>query len=68
MIISEKIIQLLNYRIQQEEFSSRLYLAMSVWLDFKGYFGASKLWKKYSEEEKAHSEWAYKYLLELNIK
>lgn len=67
-IISDKIIGLLNYRIEQEEFSSRLYLAMSVWLGWMGYAGAEKLWAKYSDEEMVHSKFAYNYLLDLNIK
>lgn len=64
--ISSELIELLNFRISQEEYSSRLYLSMSVWLDFNGYSGAAKLWKKYSNEEQVHAEWAYKYLLDLN--
>lgn len=67
-IISEKIVKLMNYRIQQEEASSRIYKAMSSWLGFNGYTGAEKLWQKYSDEERIHLEWAYAYLLDLNIK
>lgn len=67
-IISNKIIDLLNYRIEQEEYSSRLYLSMSIWLGWSGYTGAEKLWKSYSEEEADHSTWAYNYLKDLNIK
>jgi ferritin len=67
-IISEEMIQLLNLRIEQEEQSCRLYHAMQIWLEFSGYFGAAKLFKKYSEEELKHSEWVYKYLLDLNIR
>ena len=67
-IISNKMIDLLNYRIEQEELSSRVYLAMHLWLSYSGYSGAAKLWKKYSEEELIHAGWAYKYLLDLNIK
>lgn len=67
-LISNKIIDLLSYRIEQEELSSRIYLAMSIWLGFNGYTGAEKLWKSYSEEEIDHSKWAYEYLLALNIK
>lgn len=67
-IISDKIVQLMNYRIEQEELSSRLYKAMAVWLDFHGFSGAAKVWYKYSEEELVHKEWAYQYLLDLNIK
>jgi len=67
-VINDELIKLINYRIQQEELSSRLYLAMSLWLDINGYNGAAKLWKSYSEEEKAHADWSYQYLLNLNIK
>jgi ferritin len=66
-VLNEKMITLLNYRIQQEEMSSRLYLAMSLWLDVNGYTGAAKKWKEYSNEEKAHADWSYKYLTDLNI-
>ena len=67
-VISKKMVDLLNYRIQQEEESSRLYKSMSVWLGFNGFEGAEKLWQKYSDEERVHMEWAYAYLLDLNIK
>ena len=66
-VISENMISLLNYRIEQEEMSSRLYKAMSVWLNKNGFLGASKLWAKYSSEEAVHAQWAYEYLLDLNI-
>ncbi len=65
--ISQKLIELMNYRIAQEEASSRLYKAMAVWLDFKGYSGASKLFNKYSSEELVHANWAYEYLLDLDV-
>lgn len=65
--ISKNIEGLLNQRILEEEKSSRLYLSMSKWLGFNGYFGASKLWKKYSDEESSHAEWAYDYLEKLNL-
>lgn len=66
-IISEKIIDLLNYRIQEEEKSSRLYKAMGVWLEKNGFLGAAKLWYRYSEEEIDHAQWAYRYLLDVNV-
>ena len=65
--ISKKIEDLVNFRIQQEELSSRLYLAMSKWLMFNGYAGASKLWKKYSDEEQAHADKAKDMLLAFGI-
>ena len=67
-LISQKLIDLCNYRIQQEEYSSRLYSAMSRWLDDKSYVGAAKLWKKYSDEELAHAEIIYGFLLDLGIR
>lgn len=63
----EKIIELLNNRIQQEELSARIYKAMSVWLNYNGFAGAAKLWQKYSDEEVKRSEITYNYLLDLDI-
>lgn len=66
-IIHDELITLINYRIQQEELSSRIYLSMSVWLELNGFAGAGKLWKSYSQEELKHAQWSYQYLLDLNI-
>jgi ferritin len=66
-VISDGIVKLLNYRINQEEQSSRIYLAMSIWLDNNGFTGAASLFKKYSTEELAHADKARSYLLDLNI-
>ena len=65
--ISDKLIRIINYRIEQEEYSSRLYRSMYVWLNYNGYLGAAKLWKQYSDEEMKHAEWAYEYLLDLDV-
>jgi len=65
--INKKIEDLINFRIVEEEKSSRIYLAMSKWLKFNGYEGASALWQKYSDEELKHSNKAYSYLEELDI-
>lgn len=65
--ISPKLIEILNYRIEQEEYSSRLYRAMSMFLDYKGYESAAKLWKSYSNEELVHADYAYNYLLDVDI-
>lgn len=67
MVINFNIIKLLNFRIEQEEQSSRIYSAMSNWLNLNGFLGASKLWKKYSEEELVHAGWTYQFMLDLNI-
>jgi ferritin len=66
--LSEAMVKLLNYRVEQEEFSSRIYLAMSTWLDDKGFVGASKLFKQYSNEELVHADKAKKMLLANGIR
>lgn len=67
MQISDKIIGLLNKRIQEEELSGRLYYAMSRWLENTGYFHSAKVWKKSAADEMSHAEWSYSYLLGLGI-
>jgi ferritin len=66
-LIDEHCIKYLQYRIQQEELSSRIYLSMSLWLNNEGYTGAASLWKKYSEEEMAHAGWSREYLLAMGV-
>lgn len=66
-MISENLKQLLNYRINQEEYSARLYHAMHLWLDTRGYSGAGALYKKFEAEEYEHSHIAQEYLVGLNI-
>jgi len=66
-LITDEIVNHLNFRIQQEEYSSRIYLSMSLWLENKGYVNAAKLWKKYSTEEFAHADWARTYLLSFGV-
>ena len=66
-LISESLIKLLYYRIEQEEYSSRIYLAFSMYLNNKGYTGAAKLFKKYSDEELIHADKAREFLLDMGI-
>lgn len=66
-LITPEAIKLLNYRIEQEEYSSRIYLSMSMWLNNEGYTGAAALWRKYSNEELSHADWARTYLLSFGI-
>lgn len=66
-LLSKEGIDLLNFRIQQEELSSRIYLSMSMWLNNKGYIGAAKLWRKYSDEEMKHADIARDYLLAFGV-
>lgn len=66
-LLSDDCVDYLNFRVQQEEYSGRIYLAMSMWLDNNGYVNAAKLWRRYSNEEMAHSDIARKYLLSMGV-
>lgn len=66
-LIDPSCVDFLNYRIQQEEYSARIYLSMSMWLNNKGYMGAAGLWRTYSNEEMGHADWARTYLLSFGI-
>jgi ferritin len=61
------VIKILNFRIQAEESSSRLYQGMSLWLNDNGFMGAAATWLKDSEDEMAHALWAKTYLLDMGI-
>lgn len=60
-------IDILTFRIEQEEYSARLYESMSLWLDNSGYVNAAKAWKKDSEGELVHAGWAKKFLLDMGV-
>jgi ferritin len=66
-LIDDSCISFLNYRVQQEDQSARIYLSMSLWLDNNGYVNAAKLWKKYSDEERGHADIARNYLLNMGV-
>ena len=66
-LLDDKIVELLNYRGQQEEYSARLYAQMSLWLDNKGYKHLSALYKEYAQEEREHAHWAREFLLNHGI-
>lgn len=66
-LLSDHCVKYLNYRIEQEEYSARIYLAMSMWLQDNGYLNAGKLWKKYSDEEMLHANDAREYLLAMGV-
>lgn len=57
------MVTLLNYRIEQEEQSSRVYLGMTQWLSDRWYIWAAKLFQKYSDEELHHANKAREMLL-----
>ena len=60
-------IDILTMRIEQEEYSSRLYESMSLWLDNSGFVYAAKAWKKDSEGELEHAGWAKQFLLDMGV-
>ena len=64
---SKECIDILNFRIEQEEYSSRLYTAMSMWLNDHGYLGAAPVWEKDAEGEMVHAGWAKSFLLDMGI-
>lgn len=66
-LISKECIDILNLRIEQEEYSSRLYTAMSLWLNDAGYVNAAKKWAEDANDEMVHASWAKDYLLDLGV-
>lgn len=63
VLLSESMVTLLHYRIEQEEQSARIYLWMTQWLSDRGYVWAAKLFQKYSDEELNHANKAREMLL-----
>jgi ferritin len=53
-MINLKVQLAINTQIEKEEFSSRLYLAMAIWCQQKGYSGAAKFMFSHAEEERTH--------------
>ena len=64
---TDSVIKILNYRIEQEEASSRLYHAMSIWLNNNGFMGAAKAWQTDADGEMEHAQWAKEYLLDMGV-
>lgn len=67
ILLSDECLDYLNYRVQQEEYSGRIYLSMSLWLDNNGYVNGAKLWRRYSDEEMKHADLAREYLLAMGV-
>jgi ferritin len=65
--MDKKLVTLLNYRIQQEEESSRIYEQFALWLDDKGFKNFAALYYKYASEELAHAKFAKDHLLAFGI-
>lgn len=60
--LSDNIEKILNTQIVNEGYSSAIYRAMANCLEYNGWVGAAKLWKKYSSEEMAHYEKIISYM------
>ena len=67
MKLDKKIIELLNYRIQKEEESARIYEQFALWLDNVGFKNFAALYYKYAHEELAHAKFAKDHLLAFGI-
>lgn len=67
-LLDKEIIDLMEYRIQQEEHSARIYESMSLWFKDMGYSNLAELYKKYTEDEWTHAGWAKSFLLDYNLK
>jgi len=67
MKLNKKIIDALNYRIQKEEESSRIYEQFALWLDNKGFKNFAALYYKYASEELGHAKFAKDHLLAYGV-
>lgn len=65
--ISDTLENMINTQIQRELDSSMIYLSMSEYLNYVGWFGAAKLFKKYSDEELTHMHKFREYLQDRNV-
>lgn len=65
--ITKDCIDILNFRIEQEEQSSRLYQMMSLWLNNNGFMGAASAWEKDAQDEIKHAQWAKDFLLDMGV-
>lgn len=63
-LLNDKTIKSLNFRIQQEEHSSRIYEQLALWLNNNGLLNFSELFSRYAKEEMTHAGWAKQYLLD----
>jgi ferritin len=63
-MISKKVLDALNQQINEEMFSSYLYLAMSAHCEREGFKGASKWLRAQANEETGHAMKFFGYVLE----
>jgi ferritin len=61
-MISKKMSQAINKQVNAELYSAYLYMSMSAWAAFKGYFGTAAWLSIQAEEEKGHAKKMSDYL------
>ena len=66
-MLDQKTIDILNYRINMEQVSSKLYECMHLWLDNTGLKNFAKLYEKFYQEELVHANFAKEYLLSYGV-
>ena len=66
-MLDQKVIDIVNYRIAQEQISSKIYECMSLWLNNIGLKNFAALYDKYSHEELKHADWSKDFLLSYAI-
>lgn len=65
--MKEKVIETINFQIQAEEESSRLYFSMANWCSAKGYPGSAAYLYQHAEEERIHMIKLVNYLSERGV-
>ena len=61
-MISKKVEKAITRQIQNEEQSSRIYMAMASWCEVNGFPGAARFLYAHSDEERLHMTKLIKYL------
>ena len=64
---SKSVVDILQFRIENEENSARLYESMAMWLNDNGYDGAFLQWSQDAKDEWSHAMWAKEYLLDMGV-
>lgn len=65
--LSKSMEKAMNDQLKVELESSHLYYCMHSWFEWKGYFGASKLFKAYSDEEKGHADKVMSFMIGMGV-
>ena len=63
-MLDNKMLKELNQQIQEETYSSYIYLSMAAWLEESGYKGFATWMRVQAREEKIHADIFYNYILE----